>query len=1679
MLIETIHAGRGYSSCYSWPLLSRRLCNREPRRLCNHQPRRHLSLADLPSASEQSSPLVFRSTSTNPYHNLAIEDYLLRTSAHASHILFLYTNRPCVVLGRNQNPWLECNLGSIRQGLRPAGGQDEGERIPIDVVRRRSGGGTVFHDDGNLNYSVIVPNDAAFKRAKHAQMVVEALGNISEYEFKAQFRVSERNDIVMLRHEQRDWLKISGSAFKLIRGRALHHGTLLYSSAYLNCISELLRSPGQGMIRARGVESVRSKVGNLLWMDDFQQRLSLRRSISRAIIRQFHAMYGQGSDVIEVGDQDVMADANASIRHGANEMATNAWRFGQTPKFDFQSGLVQWHSQEHELLFRSSRGAVDQLTVRDGKGRDMTIQGLGLDLATVQDWEREATSSPSFVLCPTGPPNMSEPVPAANTMAMASTDGPTPPPEQEHAETDAAVATEPSEPSEPDDSDARPPAASTDTSVYDDTNGPPASPVKQTTAPATDDPTRRLDDLIRDRDDLRAEVSHLRQSLEQLQAKHRDEIDDAQTKHRAAIEDAQARHEAAIQGVQAQHEAAIQDVQAQHKAAIQDVQAQLHESQGEKEHAEEQYQTLLGRVNTIRSQLGERLKADAEELAQARTRIEELEEEKSGLQEQHTAHAGEMEELKAKVQEQSKELANLRSRASLAQQNWAREKDELIESEAYMREEFENAKQAMHDWEVLATEERAIRRDLADRLADLEEQVASTRENYENAKAERDSQSAMIDGLQKNLQELQNVRRTELKELVETSQAEVDGLRKQLDEAQARSAALSAELSQANKECERLLPFEKEVKEKLLLIGKLKHEAVILNDHLTKALRFLKRGKADDNVDRHIVTSYLLQFLALDRSDPKKFQVLQLIAALLGWSEEEKEKAGLARPGAASHSHTPFGSLRGSLGSPNMHRTPSTPSLTKDYFPDGGSPASKETLAELWQNFLEQEASAPSPLSPRGQPLRAATAKEMRRLSLIRTCARSGLTCEGYQPPATRIFDPTKKGSDPSPSPEQSGRSLSVQSSNARSTPSPGTAALAFITPDDQQAFAYFTRNTSLLISVYSHQPFWRIVLPQATQQHAAVKHSVLALAVLHRSLADDGFLSDENNDRMLDHYSEAIRAITQGQPSIDIVLMTCVLFWAIESVSERAQNPNGHVEAAIKILDEFKSKEENRSSPHWALITEDIEPALRAAHLHISHNLLDKTSVLPLEAADNFGIPVHVLPMAITNLEEAAEHLRHCLRRLLQLINGKRADATQIRTDVAVIEIHLARLLGFFHRLSAPADPVQRRLLIVHHIAALGLCRALSERVGDKEADATRVKTRARWIIHEIEDILDAPANAKRESASSSHVLSHNLGFIPPLFVAAIVCNDLVIRAQALVLLKKLNRVEGQWTSQAAATTVEVIVGMRDNDTGHIELQDLAFGTQDNDLTLCNSKTGASVPCRIWSMLNAIEEVDLVNPSYTAKSYIRLNLLNLAFYTFNYTKMSTCSTMLGCRHPQLHQDVDNLNYAKMSTPSTTPRCPIGQSGQAGGAAAGLSEQEQQMVKVSILSGGAGFALGGAFGLFMASMAYDTPLSPQGQQLTNATIPWRQQLKVGLKDMGSRSWSSAKNFGMIGALYSGTECCVEGLRAKNDLTNSAVAGCLTGGALGVRAGPTAAALGCAGFAAFSTAIDAYMRMPDE
>lgn len=175
-----------------------------------------------------------------------------------------------------------------------------------------------------------------------------------------------------------------------------------------------------------------------------------------------------------------------------------------------------------------------------------------------------------------------------------------------------------------------------------------------------------------------------------------------------------------------------------------------------------------------------------------------------------------------------------------------------METETYLREEFENAKQAMSDWEVLAMEERSIRRDLTDRVSDLEEQLGALQRDYARASDERDTNSSTVDGLQKAMAEIQNARKRELREVVEKSERELADLRKQWEAAKEDLKQSQEKLEHSQAELERALPFEKEVKEKNLLIGKLRHEAVILNEHLTKALRFLKakRGGEGESVDR-------------------------------------------------------------------------------------------------------------------------------------------------------------------------------------------------------------------------------------------------------------------------------------------------------------------------------------------------------------------------------------------------------------------------------------------------------------------------------------------------------------------------------------------------------------------------------------------------------------------------------------------------------------------------------------------------------------------------------------------------------------------------------------------------------------------------------------------------------------
>ncbi|KAL4881455.1 hypothetical protein BJY04DRAFT_58473 [Aspergillus karnatakaensis] len=314
------------------------------------------SLASRPSSLHQ----IYQSLSTDPYVNLSIEHFLLEHAPPESSILFLYVNRPCVVIGRNQNPWLETNLQKLHNDRVSS---DHGEDEAV-FVRRRSGGGAVFHDTGNLNYSVISPR-TTFTRDKHAEMMVRALHRVGAVNTS----VNDRHDIVMSLSEEQP-RKVSGSAFKLTRFRALHHGTCLLDSPNINELGSFLRSPARDYIKAKGVESVRSPVANVSSaMADAPAPFSVQAVIS-SVMEEFAKLYQTSPDAVRraqrahaadpelysgdnwvigaVGEPEV--DVVPEIKKGVDELTSLEWKYIQTPQFTFSTYPIEEDPRERPPL---------------------------------------------------------------------------------------------------------------------------------------------------------------------------------------------------------------------------------------------------------------------------------------------------------------------------------------------------------------------------------------------------------------------------------------------------------------------------------------------------------------------------------------------------------------------------------------------------------------------------------------------------------------------------------------------------------------------------------------------------------------------------------------------------------------------------------------------------------------------------------------------------------------------------------------------------------------------------------------------------------------------------------------------------------------------------------------------------------------------------------------------------------------------------------------------------------------------------------------------------------------------------------------------------------------------------------------------------------------------------------
>lgn len=159
---------------------------------------------------------LFRLNSLDPYVNLAIENWLMEAKPKNDIYLLLWRDSPCVVIGRHQDPTRECNLALMRE-------------MAIPLVRRYSGGGAVYQDLGNSNYSYITDLEL-FDRQKACELVKSAMARLN-----VELRVSERSDL---------WMgegKVSGSAFRLSHGKAYHHGTMLRNTC-LETLQRLLDS---------------------------------------------------------------------------------------------------------------------------------------------------------------------------------------------------------------------------------------------------------------------------------------------------------------------------------------------------------------------------------------------------------------------------------------------------------------------------------------------------------------------------------------------------------------------------------------------------------------------------------------------------------------------------------------------------------------------------------------------------------------------------------------------------------------------------------------------------------------------------------------------------------------------------------------------------------------------------------------------------------------------------------------------------------------------------------------------------------------------------------------------------------------------------------------------------------------------------------------------------------------------------------------------------------------------------------------------------------------------------------------------------------------------------------------------------------------------------------------------
>jgi len=267
---------------------------------------------------------------TDAWFNLAAEEFVLKN--FDQDVFMLWQNDNAIVVGKHQNTLAEINYDFVKEQN-------------IKVVRRLSGGGTVYHDMGNLNFTFIMNGHEGqmVDFRKFTQPIIDVLGKLG-----VEAKFEGRNDLTI------NGLKFSGNAEHVYKNRVLHHGTLLFSSELNNLTNALKVNPLK--FQDKAVKSVRSRVTNI--SEHLKADLDVL-GFKNLIMQHIVTMYPDAETYLFTGD-----DLDAISKLVSEKYSTWEWNFGYSPKYNFQK------------MIKTAGGFVEfQVKVEDGIIKDIRLFG--------------------------------------------------------------------------------------------------------------------------------------------------------------------------------------------------------------------------------------------------------------------------------------------------------------------------------------------------------------------------------------------------------------------------------------------------------------------------------------------------------------------------------------------------------------------------------------------------------------------------------------------------------------------------------------------------------------------------------------------------------------------------------------------------------------------------------------------------------------------------------------------------------------------------------------------------------------------------------------------------------------------------------------------------------------------------------------------------------------------------------------------------------------------------------------------------------------------------------------------------------------------------------------------------------------------------------------------------------